>query len=177
MNCCGLFEVQSEITPGFAIERWGASTQSRKVAMLMSYADACGMTALLDWLKGHEFDDGSFCATAGFDLGGQGVEHSFCIGDAAYLIPPFTGNGMSMALESSRIAAVAIAKFSRGECDWEAAVRENRAAARKFFAKRTTLAKMLHPLFFHPVGQLALKSVASSGFPSFRTLFKLLRTP
>jgi len=177
VNCCGLFEVQSEITPSQARKHWGKTTASKKVAMLMSYAEACGMTALLDWLGAHAFDDDSFSAIAGFNLGTQSVGHPFCIGDAAYLIPPFTGNGMSMALESSRIAAVALTNYSRGECDWEVAVRENRSDAKKFFAKRTTIAKMLHPLFFHPLGQMALKSVASSGFPSFQTLFKLLRTP
>ncbi len=175
VNCCGLFEVQSEITPSQASKRWGVN--SEKVAMLMSYAEACGMAALVDWLQDHDFDDSSFSAIAGFNLGSQSIEHLFCIGDAAYLIPPFTGNGMSMALESSRIAAVALSKFSKGECDWDVAVRENNLAAKKFFAKRTTIAKMLHPLFFHPLGQMALRSVASSGFPSFQTLFKLLRKP
>ncbi len=177
VNCCGLFEVQSDITPSLAMQRWGKLTSSKKVAMLMSYAEACGMTAFLDWLKIHDFDDDSFSAIAGFNLGAQSVDHPFCIGDAAYLIPPFTGNGMSMALESSRIAAVALGRFSIGECDWYEAVRNNSLAAKKFFTKRTTIAKMLHPLFFHPVGQMALKSVASSGFPSFQFLFKLLRTP
>jgi len=173
VNCCGLFEVQSEISPSQASGKWGCN----KVAMLMSYAEACGMTALLDWLKAHDFDDASFSAIAGFGMGAQAIDHPFCIGDAAYLIPPFTGNGMSMALESSAIAAEALGHYAREECGWDEAVRENRETAKKFFAKRTTIAKMLHPLFFHPLGQMALKSVASAGIPSFQTLFKLLRTP
>jgi hypothetical protein len=38
-----------------------------------------------------------------------------------YLIPPVTGNGMSMAFESAELAVEPLAAYSRGELDWRAA--------------------------------------------------------
>lgn len=178
VNCCGLFQVQSEITPASAKRKWGA--ERGKVAMLMSYAEAGGMTALLEWLQSNDFDDESFTAIAGFRMGEQTLIEEgevFCIGDASYLIPPFTGNGMSMALESSAFAAKAIENYSLGALSWSDCLRAYRNETRQYFSKRTTIAEAIHPLFFHPLGQLVLKAVARSGFPSFNSLFKLLRTP
>ena len=179
MNCCGLFELQNDITPSFAKARWGKHASDMKVALMMSYAESCGMNALLEWLHDHTFDSNSFTAIAGFQLGDQQRlrENLFCVGDAAHLIPPFTGNGMSMALESCAIASQKLQKYARGESGWSTTVGDYRAECKKHFSKRTTLAKVIHPLFFNRIGQSTLKAIARSGFPSFDSLFTLLRTP
>ena len=78
-----------------------------------------------DWLRGQtgsplqqrlaaaEFDEKSFCAVAGISLRPQraAARAECCVGDAITMIPPVTGNGMSMAFES---AGMAIEPWPRG---------------------------------------------------------------
>ncbi|MEI9864946.1 MAG: hypothetical protein WDN00_10405 [Limisphaerales bacterium] len=54
-------------------------------------------------LAGAEFDEDSFCAIAGLSLRPQQAASrtEISIGDAITMIPPVTGNGMSMAFESA----------------------------------------------------------------------------
>ena len=68
-----------------------------------------------EWLRGQagsplnrrlaaaEFDESSFCAVAGISLRPQraAARAECCVGDAITMIPPVTGNGMSMAFESA----------------------------------------------------------------------------
>jgi menaquinone-9 beta-reductase len=55
-------------------------------------------------------------------------------GDAAGFIDPFAGDGISLALQSGRLAAEALMPFVRGECSLEEAQQRYRAAYRKRFA-------------------------------------------
>jgi len=69
------------------------------------------------------------------------------IGDAAGMITPLCGNGMSMALHASKIAAEEISKFlerkiSREQMEGEYALKWN-----KLFAKRLKTGRMLQRLF------------------------------
>jgi len=45
------------------------------------------------------------------------------VGDAAAFIDPFAGDGISMALHSGRTAALILARYLRGECSLDAALR------------------------------------------------------
>src|SRR5207302_9370024 len=62
-----------------------------------------------------KFDEDSFCSVAGLVLRPQKApEKTECrIGDALTMIPPVTGNGMSMAFESAEIAIEPLAAYSR----------------------------------------------------------------
>jgi menaquinone-9 beta-reductase len=74
-----------------------------------------------------------------------------CIGDAVTMIPPVTGNGMSMAFESAEIAIEPLTCYSRGEMNWaetrDAIARDCDAA----FAERLTWARRLQWLLFSPL--------------------------
>lgn len=74
-------------------------------------------------LAGAIFDEESFCATAGLSLRPtRAAAHpEVCVGDAVTMIPPLTGNGMSMAFESAELALAPLAAWSRGEITWLAA--------------------------------------------------------
>lgn len=80
-----------------------------------------------------EFVSGSFCSVAGLgwraamDPGGTEPGEPCRIGDSFGFIPPFTGNGMSAALESAELAAEPLSAFSRGTIGWGAAALEVRA--------------------------------------------------
>src|SRR5665213_1860564 len=91
VNVCGLFRKR----PGenSAPQNW------RKVL--------CGRTGspLHRRLAAADFDEKSFCAVAGISLKPQQAATctEICLGDAITMIPPVTGNGMSMAFELSLI--------------------------------------------------------------------------
>ncbi len=161
VNCCGLFRVDK--------------TAERK-NMMASYLAMNGLQALHERFCSWDIDEGSFCATAGFDLGGQEKSGAICVGDAALLIPPFTGNGMSMAIESSWLAGPWLAKFAKGELAWEEACQAFADDCENYFAKRMRLAGSLHPLLFNGLGRGLLKWSAMSGLLPFGFLFNHLRS-
>ena len=82
-----------------------------------------------------------------FDKKNLVEDHVIMIGDAAGMITPLCGNGMSMALHASKIAAEEISKFlerkiSREKMEDEYAVKWN-----KLFANRLKTGRMLQRLF------------------------------
>jgi flavin-dependent dehydrogenase len=96
VNLCGLFEVNKKVT-GKGAEK------------IHGYLLSMGLEKLATRLESATIDQSSFSAVAGFSMGHQKIlendKHGVLpIGDAAILIPPFTGNGMSIALESALLA-------------------------------------------------------------------------
>src|ERR1700690_1618152 len=94
-------------------------------------------------LAAAEFDESSFCAVAGISLRPQRAEAraECCVGDAITMIPPVTGNGMSMAFESAGLAVEPLAAWSGGEMAW---AETRQALARRCdaaFARRLAWAK------------------------------------
>jgi menaquinone-9 beta-reductase len=87
-------------------------------------------TILHERLSQAEFDEKAFCSVAGLSLQPQRASEKseVCIGDALTMIPPVTGNGMSLAFESAQLAVEPLAAFSRGEISW-AQAREKIARA------------------------------------------------
>jgi len=98
------------------------------------------------------FDESSFCAVAGISLRPQraAARTECCVGDTITMIPPVTGNGMSMAFESAGMAIEPLAAWSRGEMAW-AGTRQ--ALARRCdtaFARRLAWAKWLQRMMLTP---------------------------
>lgn len=160
-NCCGLFRVNKDV---------------EKKNLLASYLQVNGLDQLHDRFCQWDVDVASMSATAGFSLGAQQRAGAFCIGDSALLIPPFTGNGMSMAIESAWLAGHWLAKFSRGELEWIEACDGYAASSEDYFKKRMRLAGSLHPLLFNSLGRGLLKISARGGVLPFGLLSKHLRT-
>jgi len=108
-------------------------------------------SALRERLQGAEFLAESFCAVSGLDLRPARAEKtSECrVGDALTMIPPVTGNGMSMAFESAAWAAEPLAAYSRGERTWD----ESRLAIARqcdaAFIRRLRYARWLQWLLLH----------------------------
>ena len=67
------------------------------------------------------------------------------------MIPPVTGNGMSMAFESAELAAEPLAAYSRGSVSWTEARESIAAACDTAFARRLAWAKFLQALMFSPL--------------------------
>ncbi|MDP4847414.1 MAG: hypothetical protein NWR51_09150 [Akkermansiaceae bacterium] len=144
-NVCGLFRIDRSIT-------------ARHADLLPAYVRENGNTRLADLLASAEWKEDSFTAVAGFGLGLQeptpGV---LSLGDSHAIIPPFTGNGMTMAFQSAEIALPVLTRFAEGDFDWQTACSTITTAHRKTFRKRLTAAKLLHPLLFENAALPLLK--------------------
>jgi 2-polyprenyl-6-methoxyphenol hydroxylase-like FAD-dependent oxidoreductase len=122
-------------------------------------------TPLRERLAGAVLDQGSFCSVAGLSLRPHRAasRNDCCVGDALTMIPPVTGNGMSMAFEAAEMAIGPLAAFSRGESAWNAARQSVAAACDRAFAQRLAWAQWLQWMMFTPLlrgwpGSLALHS-------------------
>lgn len=129
----------------------------------------------MNWLRGEpgsplfarlehaEFDSDSFCAVAGLSLRPQAINASECrIGDALTMIPPITGNGMSMAFESAQLALEPLFAYSRGEANWFQTTAAIAGALNRAFARRLWWAGLLHRLLFSRWSAPALGLLLSS---------------
>jgi menaquinone-9 beta-reductase len=122
-------------------------------------------TPLRERLAEAVLDQASFCSVAGLSLRPRrAASHSeCCIGDALTMIPPVTGNGMSMAFEAAELAIEPLAAYSRGEIPWNAAQQIVAAACDRAFSQRLAWAQWLQWMMFSPLlrgwpGSLALHS-------------------
>jgi menaquinone-9 beta-reductase len=100
-------------------------------------------TPLHERLKRAEFDERSFCSVAGLDLHPKRArDHDECrLGDALTMIPPFTGNGMSMAFESAELALDPLVDWSHGDLSWKEARHQIAERCDRAFARRLWTAR------------------------------------
>ena len=134
-------------------------------------------SVLHERLGGAVLDPESFCSVAGLRLGpawGQGTDECR-IGDAIAMIPPVTGNGMSMAFESAELALEPLTAYSRGDLGWSATCRQIDTALRRRFAGRLLRAACLQWVIFKPTANGPLVRLASRFSGLLRMLFALTR--
>ena len=98
------------------------------------------------------FDEASFCAIAGLSLRPRCAlrQPEACVGDSLTMIPPVTGNGMSMAFESAELAVGPLLQFSRGELEWSPARARVARACDAAFTPRLRWSAWLQRALFHP---------------------------
>ncbi len=82
-----------------------------------------------------------------FDKKTQVEDHVLMIGDAAGMITPLCGNGMSMALHGSKIAANQVTQFLTGMISREKMEQEYASRWRQQFAKRLKMGRRIQRLF------------------------------
>ena len=128
-----------------------------------------GQGADLDW------DASSFCSVAGITLDRSAPAKEFCIGDAAAMIPPLTGNGMSMAFESAEVAARHLIRYSAGQLDWGECVRAHIDSWRNAFGARLRWAGVVQNLVFRSAGQGLLYRLVRIFPPALNLFFARTR--
>jgi menaquinone-9 beta-reductase len=142
-----------------------------------------------EWLRGQngsplnrrlaaaEFDERSFCAVAGISLRPQraAARAECCVGDAITMIPPVTGNGMSMAFESAGMAVEPLAAWSRGEISWTQARQTLASRCDAAFARRLAWAKWLQRMMLAPSLQIVLVRFVSHSEWFWRMAFERTR--
>jgi len=72
------------------------------------------------------------------------------IGDSRGLIPPVTGNGMSLAFEAAELASGPLVMWAKGHCSWAHALDEVRLRQTKRFGQRLFWARQLQRAMLHP---------------------------
>lgn len=163
INICGLFKKRSDIS-------------ARKDELLPAYLEACGLKNLASQVRGAEWRGGAFSAVAGFALGAQPNDGDLCVvGDAESMIPPFTGNGMSMAFEAADIATLPLAEWSCGAVDWSATQRTISRRLKNHFSARLRVAQSAHGMILGTAGQAVIAALSKTNLLPFRTLFSLTR--
>ncbi len=162
-NVCGLFRSETSI-PDLAThwQQWLRGSEG---------------SPLHDRLVHARFEESSFCTVAGLDTRGRKPEaQGECrIGDALTMIPPMTGNGMSMALESAELALGPLVKYSRGELEWPQACRKIARACNGRFSRRLLWARWLQQIAFQPLPRRSLMRLAGRFEPLSRALFAWTR--
>lgn len=161
VNVCGLF-------------RASGRGEGRGAALLISTIRRGGLENLAERLASASWDESSVCGVAGFRLGRQ-TQEGFCLGDAAQMIPPFTGNGMSMAFESAVLALEPAQSWSEGRLDWDGAARWAREAQERKFRRRMRSAQALHTFVTSRWGAGLAVRVARSGVLPYEKLLSWVR--
>lgn len=144
-NLCGLFHIDKSI-------------EAKHEKLLPAYLLKNANTHLAEALSSAEWKPDSFTAVAGFKLGLQKPEPGLlCLGDSHAIIPPFTGNGMTMAFQSAEIALPHLIAFSNHSKPWPKTRTLIEKSLRKHFRKRLTTASLIHPLLFKTSARTLLK--------------------
>ena len=157
VNVCGLFRKQKGIGGKDA---------------LFQCLRAGGLSDLADRISSAAPDPDSFCAVAGFETGRQDGP-PFSIGDAAYMIPPFTGNGMTMAFESAAAALDPLVEYASGKISWQQSSELVAKLQAERFSRRIRVAGWLHALITSKSSLIA--AIARRKMIPSRLLLRLLR--
>jgi menaquinone-9 beta-reductase len=144
VNVCGLFRK----TPGLRDSAFRSGEVFRQVLSPL----ACHR------LNEARLDTDSFSAVAGISLKRETTRHTKeCrIGDSICVIPPMTGNGMSLAVESASLAAPFLIEYSRGQRDWREAQERISQICDASFRKRLLFAAILQKAALTRIGRRSM---------------------
>jgi menaquinone-9 beta-reductase len=157
VNVCGLFS-----------RRGGGGT-------LVVKCRQAGLHHLADRLQEAEADEGSRCAVAGLDYGrGTGYKDSVSLGDTGGLIPPFTGNGMTVAWQSAALALPHVESWAEGRTDWNTALKRIARDTHRRFRLRLAAGRALHAWILSPARRRCLHFLGRTGLLPFHPLYRLL---
>ena len=163
VNVCGLFRIRPDV-------------RERPQDLLIEYLRRCGLVELAGRLTRAHHREGSYAAVAGFSLGRQQLQSGTCsIGDAESIIPPFTGHGMSMALQSAELAVEPLVAYAQGMTDWVTCTQHMRASQLRHFRRRLGVAQSFHFALFDPMWRRPVEILAQNDLLPLRLLFSLTR--
>ena len=163
VNVCGLFRLDRQL------DATGAD-------LLPAYLETGGNRELAALLRQAEWRGGSFSAVAGFELGRQEVVPGLlCLGDAESMIPPFTGNGMSMAFQAAEYVCAPLVSWAHGDHAWLATENQCRSLLAHRFRRRLAVAQLLHRVLFESSGRSLLQTLSSARLLPFKPILSLVR--
>ncbi len=163
VNICGLFRSATTV-PDLA-QTWQHWLSGPKNSVLHAR------------LAQARFDENSFCSVAGLSLQPQrAINRAECsIGDALTMIPPVTGNGMSMAFESAEIASEPLTRFSLGASTWAETQHEIARLCDVTFTRRLRWAGWVQRAIFQNTARKILMQIAVRSNWCWNALFDRTR--
>lgn len=161
VNICGLFKKP-------------VPTSRKGPELLVEMVLQGGLHDLAGRLKAAKLDASSFCGVAGF-LTGRQPSGGFSIGDATHMIPPFTGNGMSMAFESAETALPHALAYAQGDASWDSSAAACSADLDSRFRTRMVASAGIHPMLTSPGPAMTISTLARTGLLPIQPLLHLLR--
>jgi len=166
VNICGLFRSETTV-PDIA------QCGPRHKRGWRDWLGGPAGSALRSRLADAQFDEDSFCSVAGLSLRPQRAVQldECCIGDVLTMIPPVTGNGMSMAFESAELAIEPLVEFSRGNLTWARARQQIARGCDSKFTRRLRWAAWLQRALFRPPARSMLLFLAARSEWLWRGLF------
>jgi len=161
-NVCALFQRRPEI-------------KAHKTELLLTYLRACELESLAERLSQANIDPESHVGVAGISFAQTPPSNDakLRLGDAYSVIPPFTGNGMSIALESAAIAFPEVQAYANEQQNWPQTVRRVQQDLHARFHKRLRYAQALHPWLHYPRRQKILGAIARLHLLPFQSLYRL----
>lgn len=161
---------------GDAVNVCGLFHRDTSLRNLPDYLRSGGLHALAEKVEAAGPEESSCAAVAGFSLGWQpervGV---LAVGDACGMIPPFTGNGMSMACEAAIEAYEPLAEYAAGRSGWKETCEKSSLRQHARFSRRLRWGQFFHPFLTEPPGQALLAAVSNFRILPFGLAFRLLR--
>lgn len=162
INVSGLFRRTSAVSGG-------------QQALVQAVQEA-GLPELADRLRTARMDSTSLKGVNRFHLGWQSHrDGAVRIGDAAAMIPPFTGNGMTMALQSALAAVDPLVQWSQGHGSWNDAQRAIQQTQSRLFTTRLRWARALQEVLLQPLGRRLCAYALKHHWVSFETLYRKVR--
>ena len=161
MNVCGLFR---RVAPGdypSPLKRFHATLEQH------------GLGYLVDRLHARDLRPRSMRSVIGLSYPIINFNRTASLGDQHGLIPPFTGNGMTIALESAALLCPLVIDFSYGTKSWEELQARGSQLLRQHFRKRTLTAGLLHPFILNSMLQHLVSVPSRLNLLPFRFLYKL----
>lgn len=161
-----------------ALLKRNPKVKASRQELFLSYFRACGMTRVVERLEGATIVPESHCAISSVPEGycRSRRENTHCaIGDHYGMMGPFTGNGMSMAFESSAMVIDPLTDYAMGKRGWPETVNVVLNSQGQQFRQRLQLSHGLHKIVLNPFGLRALAMLGKWGALPFDYLFRQLR--
>lgn len=171
----GLSKVENDRVNVCALFKQSPGLKAKREDWLPLYLENCGLAYMAERLRAGDIVPDSHCGVAGVEFSRIPATEldSIHLGDAYSVIPPFTGNGMSIALEAAQLAYPTLRAYADGSLTWTEATRMINAAQHRTFDARLRAARWLHPLMHSTAGQRTLGTLAKAQLLPFNFLYSL----
>ena len=139
---------------------------------LIDRISAAGLTSLAQRLGSATALEATACAVAGLDYGRPAPQPA-ALGDYHGLIPPFTGHGMTVAMQSAALAARRLEAWARGRLTWDETLSLLQHDWRRRFARKLAWGRVLHPWLLAPHGRRVVHLLHRFRLLPFGPLYRL----
>ena len=139
---------------------------------LIDRVRAAGLASLALRLESATPVEASACAVAGLDYGRPAPQPA-ALGDYHGLIPPFTGHGMTVAMQSAALAARRLEPWARGRFAWDETLALLQQDLRRRFARKLAWGRVLHPWLLVPQGRWVVHLLHRWGALPLGPLYRL----